>query len=172
MNVGVVLRMLLVGSLALLISCDRPRYGIESPLVGKTAPDIEGQLLDGTKLSLKDQYTSNVVLLDFWETSCGPCLVELPVLTSLAEEFKTRGVVLYAVNGGEEPELIRQFQQELQMPFKVVLDPDFKHAKAYQVGPIPQLVVIGRGGIVQEVHVGYNQRLEKQLRETLSSLVE
>ena len=70
MNFGAALRILLVGSLALVISMSGPRYGVESPYWKKRLQDLEGQLLDGTKFSLKDQCFSNIVLLDFWSTSC------------------------------------------------------------------------------------------------------
>ena len=86
--------------------------------------------------------------------------MELPILMKLADEFKSQGVVLYTVNGGEEPELIRRFQQEMEWKFNVVLDQDFKLADAYGVRTIPQLMVIDRGGIVREVHVGFDKRLK------------
>jgi thiol-disulfide isomerase/thioredoxin len=144
-----------VASFVLLAGCNtRVRYGEDSPLVGKPAPSIEGKTVDGTAFSLKEKYADNVVLVDFWATWCGPCVMELPILLKVAEDYKDRGVVLVTVNAGEDAEKIQAFQKELEAKFNVVLDPDGKHASAYQVSGIPQLVVIGRGGIVEELHVG------------------
>ncbi len=56
-----------------------------SPLVGKTAPDIEQKLLDGNEFSLKSLRGEQVVMLDFWATWCGPCVQEMPILAKVAE---------------------------------------------------------------------------------------
>ena len=42
-----------------------------SPLVGKPAPDVELELLDGGHFSLKELKDKKVVILDFWATWCG-----------------------------------------------------------------------------------------------------
>lgn len=180
--------MLIIGALA-CVSCSRSQFdpanssvattndsgdhpGEErSPLVGKLAPDIEGELLDGTKFSLKEQYANNIVLLDFWATWCGPCIEELPVLMKIAEEYKDKGVALYAVNQQDDPKVIAEFLENKGWKLNVVLDPESKHGDAYVVSGIPQLAIIGRNGIVQKVHVGYAPEIEQILRRELDSLL-
>ena len=172
------IRTVLLCSIALAISCDNPSGPVlgpeiapkQPPLVGRTAPDIEAKLLDDSPFSLKS-HASEVVLLDFWATWCGPCVMELPILMKIAEEYKSKGVVLYAVNAGEDAETIRAFLKDRQWEFNVVLDADGKSAIAYEVTGIPQLVIIGRNGIVKAVHVGYSDDLEHELRAELDSLV-
>jgi thiol-disulfide isomerase/thioredoxin len=41
----------------------------------------------GTKLDA-GSIRGNVVILEFWATWCGPCVVAIPHLNELAEEFK------------------------------------------------------------------------------------
>ena len=40
-------------------------FEIQNLAIGKTAPDIEGEDIDGVKFKLSD-YRGKVVLLDFW----------------------------------------------------------------------------------------------------------
>jgi peroxiredoxin len=55
--------------------------------VGDTAPDFEVKTVDGEPLKLSD-FRGKYVLLDFWATWCGPCIVELPRMKSVYNRFK------------------------------------------------------------------------------------
>lgn len=169
----------LVGCFGLVGACNRSHSGTTSggspgevtAEVKVAAPDIEGKMLDDTPFSLKEKYASHVIMLDFWATWCGPCVMELPVLVKLAEEYQSRGVALYAVNGGEDVETVRDFLKERNWPLNVVLDPEGKHAEAYQVGGIPHLVLIDRNGFVRKIHVGYHPDGERELRADLDEIL-
>ncbi|MCB9185539.1 MAG: TlpA family protein disulfide reductase [Flavobacteriales bacterium] len=55
------------------------------------APEIETQLIDGTPFKLSE-LKGNYVVLDFWGSWCGPCLVDAPKLVALHEKFGDRVV--------------------------------------------------------------------------------
>lgn len=50
---------------------------------------------------------SNLSVVDFWATWCGPCQMLSPVVDEVSKEFKD--VNFYKVNVDEEPELTMQF---------------------------------------------------------------
>lgn len=147
-------------------------------LLGKAAPDIELKLADGHSFSLKAHRGKEIVVLDFWATWCGPCIKELPVLAEVAAAYRHKGVVLRAVNLGDDAETIAQFVKQQQLDVAVVLDTREETAKAYQIDGIPFLAVVDKAGIIQAVHVGFvpdiKQRLERELDSLISgkSLVE
>ncbi|MBI3468999.1 MAG: DUF2092 domain-containing protein, partial [Planctomycetes bacterium] len=139
-------------------------------LVGKPAPDFEAKLLDGGTLKLSD-LKEKVVILDFWATWCGPCVAALPILTQVAKDYEKQGIAFFAVNVGEEQDVIREFLKEKQLEMKVALDPDSKVSELFGVQGIPQTVLVGKDGKVQVVHVGFSPDLKDRLSKELDSLV-
>src|SRR5207245_3357781 len=66
-----------------------PRHAIEEK-VGKPAPDFSLTLLGGpgkTKTVTKAELAGKVVLIDFWATWCGPCLMVLPEIEKLFAHY-------------------------------------------------------------------------------------
>jgi peroxiredoxin len=160
-----------VGSfMEIITSGMKPREPEPHALLGKPAPPIELELLDGGKLdlaSLKDK----VVILDFWATWCGPCVQAMPIIDKVAEKFKDQGVLLYAVNLEEGAEEIKKFLEENKLEVPIALDSDGAVAKAYLAVAIPQTVLVGKDGSVQVVKVGLLPDLEASLTKDLESLL-
>ncbi|MEE1186545.1 MAG: thioredoxin [Acutalibacteraceae bacterium] len=62
-----------------------------------------------TKENFNQVITSDVpVLIDFFATWCGPCLMMSPVIKELAEQYQGKAVI-GKVNVDEEPELAAAF---------------------------------------------------------------
>jgi thiol-disulfide isomerase/thioredoxin len=76
----------------------RKLYDLQHLSVGKVAPEIEGEDLDGNKLKLRD-YRGRVVVLCFWASWCGPCMQMVPSELKLAERMKGKPFALVGVNG-------------------------------------------------------------------------
>lgn len=141
------------------------------PLVGKPAPEIQGALVDESSFQLSEQTARGVVMLDFWATWCGPCIMELPVLMKVADEFRDRGVSFYAVNIMEDRATVNKCLEDYGWKLNVVMDPEGKHATAYGVDPIPHLVIIGKGGVIRQVHIGMAPDFENTLRKELNEAI-
>jgi thiol-disulfide isomerase/thioredoxin len=81
--------------------------------VGTTAP--EWTLFDASSRPVSlSGLRGNVVLIDFWYTTCGPCLMAMPRIQKLHERFKDRGVVVYGINTltGDSANAIRMMQKK------------------------------------------------------------
>jgi peroxiredoxin len=138
-------------------------------LLGQEAPPLKLKLLDGGQFDLAVHKGRDIVILDFWATWCPPCVRALPGLIEIADEYRERNVVLYAVNQEETPQTIRRFLERRKLSVKVPLDDDGQAGEAYQVEGLPQTVMIGKDGIIHLVHVGAASKTE--LREDLDALL-
>jgi len=144
---------------------------VAHPLVGRPAPGLRLDLLDGGEVVLRDHRERDIVILDFWATWCAPCTAALPILAEVAEEYRDRGVVFYAVNQAEDPETIRAFLKSTELSLQVALDRQGRAGDLYGVIGIPQTVLIDTAGTVQVVHTGFGSGLKEQLRNELDALL-
>ncbi len=71
--------------------------------IGCTAPEIEGEDIDGKPMKLSD-YRGKVVMVSFWATWCIPCMEQVPHEKALVERMKGRPFVLIGVNGDNDRE--------------------------------------------------------------------
>jgi thiol-disulfide isomerase/thioredoxin len=142
-----------------------------SPLLGKAAPAVKLALLKEGELDLASHAGKDVVMLDFWATWCGPCVMEMPILAKVAKEYADKGVVLYAVNLREETPDIEEFFKDKDFTATVALDTEGAIADAYGAEGIPHLVIIDRNGVVQSVHTGYSPDIEETLHKELDAIL-
>jgi thiol-disulfide isomerase/thioredoxin len=147
-----------------------PAEDAHAQLLGKPAPAINLDLLGGGKASL-DSAKGKVVMLDFWATWCPPCVRGLPVVSGIAEKYKDKGLVFYAVNEQEDEETIKAFLEKKSLKIPVALDKDGSLGNRYLVTGIPQTVLIGKDGTVQVVHVGFMPSMEEELTKQIEDLL-
>ncbi len=150
------------------------------PEVGAPAPPIEVDTLSGTPFSLADQ-KGRVVVLDFWATWCPPCIKSLPALERLHARYAgSPDVLIASVNTDAMPDRAQALQKWMdrrKFTFPVLLETRSKVlSNAYRVQSIPTMVVIGRSGVVHDVHVGLpandidgiEAHVEKRIAEALA----
>jgi thiol-disulfide isomerase/thioredoxin len=148
------------------ISCTRPTP--DTLEVGYAAPNFKLRNLDGREVSL-DQFKGKVVLLDFWQTSCGPCRMTMPLLERLQKEFP-KSMMLLAINLQEPASVVRDYMREQNIGSEVLLDEDGAIGSAYDVGAIPMQVLIDKEGKLRRVQIGLGPGTVAQLRTEIQSL--
>lgn len=127
----------------------------QGPEVGKLAPDFKLQSLDGQTVSLGD-FRGKPVLLNFWASWCGPCRAEMPFLQEIYEdkEWSGKGLVILTIDIGENPSVVKEFMENYDLSFPVLLDIDQDVALEYNIRAIPTTFFIDKDGIIQDIKVG------------------
>ncbi|MBW2277008.1 MAG: TlpA family protein disulfide reductase, partial [Deltaproteobacteria bacterium] len=124
--------------------------------IGSKAPTFELPLTDGSgnTLSLAD-LEGRVVVLDFWSTTCRPCLLEMEDLKVLWRRMKPRGVTVVGLStGGESLAQIARFGKDRGVDYPLVIDQG-QVAASYRVRSLPTLYVLDKTGRIAEAHSGY-----------------
>lgn len=133
-----------------------PRF-IQSPLIGRQAPDFTLTRFDGGTLSLKD-LRGKSVLVNFWASWCPPCRVEAPDLEAAWQSFKDKEVVFVGVDIQDKEPDARAFLKEFGITYPNGWDESGKVAVNYGVWGIPETFFLDKEGRITYKHVGGVER--------------
>lgn len=142
-----------------------------SPLIGKPAPDAELVLLNGSRLRLSEMQGEKIIVLDFWATWCEYCMLEIPLVDKVADQYRDKDVVLYYVNQREDEATIFNFLADHKLKSLISLDLTGEIGTAFGSEGLPTLAVIDKSGIVQAVHVGFRPDIGETLTEEIEALL-
>lgn len=122
-------------------------------------------------MTLSQYKDKAIVILDFWATWCGPCQRALPIYAKIAEDYKEKGVVFCAVNLQEKPEKVQDYVKNSMLSCSFALDVQGSIKDKYQIKSIPTSFIIGKDGIVKEVHTGLAPTLDEDIRKSLNAML-
>ncbi len=133
-------------------------------------PLFELKDLNGDTYRLADDLGNDLIILDFWATWCKPCMRELPHINKIYEEFKDKGLKVYAisVDDAKSKSKIKPAIKRYKFTFPVLLDPDNKVVRKYSANStVPFLMIIGKDGNVIREFSGYKSGDEKIVRKII-----
>lgn len=115
-------------------------------LIGSPAPDFTVKDSDRT-VSLHD-FKGKPVVLNFWFSSCPPCIVEMPSLTRLQQQMGSKITVL-AVSVDEDEAKYHKFLRDHNINLLTVWDPGKKSSDLYGTVQFPETYIIDAAGRVR-----------------------
>lgn len=125
--------------------------------VGTKAPIFEAATIDDKPLvkTLKD-YKGEVVLLNIWATTCGPCRDEMPTIEKLYKDYEPKGLKVVAVSTDLPgmTKAIRDFKNEYGLTFEILYDSVSNIHRQYQIYGYPYSYVISRDGVIHKIWIG------------------
>lgn len=144
-------------SLALIGACSTAE---DVKVLAGPAPNFTLEDISGKPLSLND-IKGKVVIVDFWATWCGPCVMSIPELIDLQDKYKSKGLVVIGISVDDEKvskgELLA-FKEKMRINYQIlrannkVYEDYFGRTSGFS---IPTLFVIDREGKVRDRFVGF-----------------
>lgn len=138
---------------------------------GDPAPTFQAAALGGGKPLALAAYHGKVVYLDFWASWCPPCLVSLPLLEELRQEFPAAEFQVLAVNVDRDPERARAFLRKLPVGYPSAADPEGQIPERFGIETMPTSFLIDGKGVIRHVHPGFRRSDLEGLRKRIVELL-
>jgi peroxiredoxin len=132
------------------------------PASRKAAPAFQLATEDGRKTQLSD-YRGKVVLLNFWATDCGGCVLEIPSIIQIENSYKTQGFTALGVSmdisyeglkdANEAWGRVTPFIAKHGVNYPIVMGDD-AISRAYSLNAFPATYLIDKSGKVAISYVG------------------
>ena len=101
-----------------------------------------------------------ILVIDFFSTTCVPCIAELPQISAVRGELSQNRdidfVLVASEKGRDTPEGFRSFVERRHVTIPLAFDPEGKVYDSFGFKGIPALVVLDRTGRVRLTRQGYN----------------
>ncbi len=124
-------------------------------LFKQKAPDFDLVTISGEKISLSE-LKGKVVVLNFWFTTCKPCIKEIPKLNKEFSNLEDNELIFMSLCT-DSKEKLDKFMGEISLSSKFKIVADAKAvARKYKVTAYPCNMVIDKEGIIKYIHTGYS----------------
>ncbi len=136
----------------LLVSCSSQNGG--GSLINHTAPDFRLRDLSGQDFTLSD-LRGKTVLINFWDTTCPPCVQEMPNFQALYRDWSSRpDFVFLSINLGESAGTIQNFMSANGYTFPVLQDSAYAVAEKYLIQYTPTSLLVDKTGLIKMDLIG------------------
>ncbi|HFD12793.1 MAG TPA: TlpA family protein disulfide reductase [Crenotrichaceae bacterium] len=121
----------------------------------RPAPEVVFKTITGERIAMAD-LRGKPVLINFWASTCGYCLQEMPHLAKLYREKSVDGLQLIGVAMPYDmPSHVIQVTKQLNLPYPIAIDPDDVVARAFgNVSMTPTSFLIDKDGMIIDKTTG------------------
>ena len=126
----------------------------------------------GHKAHTLQDYRGRVVLVNFWASWCGPCVMEMPSLQRLQDAMTGKPFTLLAVNVEESPGTVWKFATKVQIKFPLLLDREGQTANDWGIDIYPTSFLVDPQGRVQYVAYGPRHWDTPEMIQAIDNLID
>ena len=135
--------------------------------VGKPL-DIRFSALDGREVDLA-KLRGKVVLVEFWSTTCGPCLAEMPAVKAAYQKLHGQGFEVVGISLDDKESALRHFIKEKDLPWPQHFDGkgwENLFAVRYGIFGIPTTWLVDKQGQLRDTNARFD--LERRVTALLA----
>lgn len=99
-------------------------------------------------------FGGKLLIVNFWQSSCAPCVAEMPSLNRLQEKLQREGVVIVGINADEDKRAYESFLANRTIHFPTAFDPEAGITHSFGTFAFPETYVIKPGGRLAGKFVG------------------
>lgn len=126
--------------------------GAEVAEVGQPAPNVRLDYLDGGSQTL-DELRGTPVVINFWSSTCAPCLQEMPALQEVSSD--TAGKVTFVgVDVADTAEAGSTMVEKTGVTYRNARDPRSEIFGVFGGTALPRTVLLDEDGVVVDTHSG------------------
>jgi thiol-disulfide isomerase/thioredoxin len=137
--------------------------------VGKAAPDLSVQTVNGKGQITRDSLSGKVAIVDFWATWCGPCKQSFPKLEELAKQNQGK-VQVVGISVDDKSDGVADFAKSNGATFAIGWDDGHAIANRWKVDSMPTTYILDTSGTVRYIHAGYHDGEADVIAKELATL--
>ena len=126
-----------------------PRDG--SAVLALVLPDVDG------RQQPLSQWRGKVLVVNFWATWCAPCREEIPILVTLQEKYRARGLQLVGI-AIDQRDKVEAFAREFKINYALLLGGletiNVSRQIGNRLGALPYTAVLDRSGRIVSRQLG------------------
>jgi thiol-disulfide isomerase/thioredoxin len=143
---------------------ERPSLKNGTPMPDVSLTDLEGKTHAFRKGS------GDLTLIEFWNTNCGPCREEMPLLKKLFDQQPRARFNILGVTSDESLETLRKYLAEFSIAWPECREPDSGSVhQLMRVEGIPAYFLVAKNGEIVDQWVGSGSSV-KRIKTALDSL--
>ena len=139
--------------------------------IGKKAPIFYARTLNNTKISSKKMLENDIVVLNFWFSTCGPCKAEIPKLNALKKLYKDDKNVKFIAIGLDDEYTIEKFLKTHPWNYNMI-DEGRWIASKFEITSYPTNIIIDKKGIIQFFEIGYKSNIKSIMTNKIDELLD
>jgi len=137
--------------------------------MGAKADTFKEISLRNEKIDTK-KLLGDVIVYNFWFTTCGPCKAEIPKLNQLKEKYKDKNVHFIAI-ALDEGYKIASFLKTTPLTYDII--PEGKWiAEKFDVTGYPTNIIVDKNGIIQFYDRGYKADILERMSSEIDKYLE
>jgi len=134
---------------------------------GNTVPSFDLHPFQGKKVRYSD-LNNKVVLMNFWASWCGSCIIEMPSIIALRKKYLSKDFDVLFINLDEKPQsVIPSITKKMKIDFTQYVDVDGALTKIFNVHAIPFTVILDNQGKVLYIESGDRNWNSKEVHKKL-----